>query len=233
MCGRSSLTKTEKQLEERFGASFYSEDLERYNPLPNYNVAPSHILPVILNSDTQHFNALRWGFIPFWAKDIKISYKMINARIETILEKSTFKNAVKNKRCLIPSDGFYEWKKTAKGKQPYRIIMKDEALFSYAGLWSKWTSPEGHEIKSFTIITQTPNQKISEIHDRMPAMLLPEQESLWLDESIPPEDAVGIISPIPDDLIEVYPVSDRVNKVSNNDKTLIERDSGQQGSLFD
>lgn len=232
MCGRSSLTKTEKELEERFGATFYSEDLERYNPLPNFNVAPSHILPVILNSDTHHFNAVRWGFIPFWAKDIKISYKMINARIETLLEKNTFKSAVKNKRCLIPSDGFYEWKKTPEGKTPYRIARQDNQLFSYAGLWSKWQSPDGESILSFTIITQAPNKKLEDIHDRMPAMLMPEQESLWLDDTLNPEELLNMISPYPDDLLKVYPVSDRVNKVGNNDPSLIEEAEEGQGTLF-
>jgi len=232
MCGRSSLSKTEKELEERFGASFYSDDLERYNPLPNFNVAPSHILPVILNSDTTHFNALRWGFIPFWAKDINISYKMINARIDTLLEKRSFKNAVAEKRCIVPSDGFYEWKKTPDGKQPFRIVRKDRGLFAYAGLWSRWTSPEGHEVLSFTIITQAPNDTLAEIHDRMPAMLLPDQEESWLDDNLSPGDHLKLIEPYPDELIEAYPVSSRVNKVTNNDPSLIEEDSGSQGTLF-
>ncbi len=232
MCGRSSLNKTEKELEERFGATFYSEDLERYNPLPNYNVAPSHILPVILNSDTQHFNAVRWGFIPFWAKDIRISYKMINARLETLMEKSTFKSAVQRKRCLIPADGFYEWKKTDKGKEPYRICREDEQVFSFAGLWSKWSSSEGHEILSFTIITQEPNEMVKEIHDRMPAILLPEQEKLWLDNDLKSEDHLSLISPYPEELLKAYRVSTRVNKVSNNDAQLIEPDAGEQGTLF-
>jgi putative SOS response-associated peptidase YedK len=232
MCGRSSLNKTEKQLEERFQSSFYSEDLERYNPIPSYNVAPSNILPVILNSDIEHFNPLRWGFIPFWAKDKNIGYKMINARIETILEKNSFKKAAHNKRCLIPGDGFYEWKKTGSSKTPYRIIKKDESLFAFAGLWSSWTSENGEKIDSFTILTQKPNSLVAEIHDRMPVILLQEQEELWLSTDIPIEELINIIAPFPSDLMEAYPVSDRVNKVSNNDPSLIERQDPDQGLLF-
>src|SRR5690606_13595754 len=105
MCGRSSLTKSEKELEARFKATFYSEDLEKYNPLPNYNVAPTQIMPVITNKDPQHFLPLRWGLIPFWAKDIRIGSQMINARIESVLEKSAFKYAMEKRRCLVPMDG--------------------------------------------------------------------------------------------------------------------------------
>ena len=128
MCGRASLTKVEKDLEERFHATFYSEDLERYNPLPNYNVAPTQMHPVITNTDPDHLQFFKWGLIPFWAKDEKIGSRMINSRIETILEKPAFRNAVNKRRCLVPFDGFYEWKKTPTGKIPYRIILKDKDL---------------------------------------------------------------------------------------------------------
>ena len=232
MCGRSSLTKTEKELEERFNATFYSEDLERYNPIPNFNVAPSHILPVILNSDPTHFNPVRWGFIPFWAKDIKIGYMMINARIETLLEKRTFKKAVENKRCIIPMDGFYEWKKEGSQKQPFRIQRKDAALFSFAGLWSKWNSPEGEEITSFTIITRSPNDLMKEIHDRMPAILLEDQEEAWLSDDVQVQDLLDMLEPYPDDLMEAYPVSKEVNNVRNNHPGLIERKDDTELTLF-
>ena len=223
MCGRSSLSKTEKELEKRFNATFYSDELVRYNPLPNYNVAPSHILPIITQEDQEHFSAMRWGFIPFWAKDAKIGYKMINARIETLLEKNTFKKSVENKRCLIPADGFYEWKRDGSKKQAYRITMKDESIYSYAGLWSKWVSPEGKEVFSFTVITQKPNKTVEDIHDRMPAILTPEQELLWLSNDLSPQDLVNMIEPFPDELMIAYPVSEKVNNVRNNDISLTER----------
>jgi len=232
MCGRSSLTKTEKELEDRFNATFYSDQLVQYNPLPNYNVAPSHVIPIISNDDVIHFTAMRWGLIPSWAKDQKIGYKMINARIETLFEKSSFKMAVAKRRCLVPADGFYEWKKTAKGKQPYRIITKDQSIFSMAGLWDRWMSPEGQQILSFTIITQPPNNLMADIHDRMPAILTKEQEHLWLADDIMPDQLVDMIEPYPDELMEAYRVSDRVGNVRNNSKDLIEKDDTEQLTLF-
>jgi putative SOS response-associated peptidase YedK len=233
MCGRASLSKTEKELEERFDAGFYSEDLLRYKPLPNYNVAPSHFMPVILNQDKSHFSPVRWGFIPFWAKDKNIGYKMINARIESALEKNSFKKSFENKRCLVPADGFYEWKKTGKSKQPFRILLRDESIFIFAGLWSKWTSPEdGTEVLSFTIMTQEPNALVKEIHDRMPVILRKDHEEAWLDKDVSPAELIKLLEPYPEDEMKAYPVSDRVNKVSNNDAELIQPNNSEQGSLF-
>ncbi|MDZ4709591.1 MAG: SOS response-associated peptidase [Saprospiraceae bacterium] len=235
MCGRSSLTKTEKELEERFQATFYTEDLERYNPLPNFNVAPTHVLPVITNQDPKHFRPMRWGLIPFWAKDPKVGYKMINARIETVEEK-TFKNALEKRRCLVPFDGFYEWKTVGKKKKPYRITIQNGKLFTIAGLWETWKAPNGEKIESFTLITQPANKMMSSIHDRMPAILLPEQEKLWIDPTLSTKEALQLIIPYPDEEMEAYPVSDRVGKVSENDAGLIERvemeDDAPHADLF-
>ena len=237
MCGRSSLTKTQKELEKRFQSTFYSEDLIRYNPLPNYNVAPTHMMPVIAHMDRDHFLPMRWGLIPFWAKDIKVGYKMINARVETLLEKNAFKSAVSSRRCIVPADGFYEWKKTSRGKQAYYIKTKDQEIFSMAGLWEKWQSPDGVEIQSFTVITQASNSLMEDIHDRMPAILTNAQEELWLSDDLNPQQLISIIQPYPSELMEAIPVSDKVNNVRNNDHSLIEEanleeDSGQM-SLFD
>ncbi|MEP7323683.1 MAG: SOS response-associated peptidase [Saprospiraceae bacterium] len=235
MCGRSSLTKTEKELEERFQASFYTEDLERYNPIPNFNVAPTHVLPVIANQDPSHFRPMRWGLIPFWAKDQKVGYKMINARIETIEDK-TFGQALEKRRCIVPMDGFYEWKTTGKKKKPYRIVVEHGKLFAVAGLWEKWKSPTGEVIESFTLITQPANKMMSSIHDRMPAILLPGQERLWIDPTLSGKEALQLIIPYPDDEMSAYPVSDRVGKVSENDAGLIEEydepEKNEQLDLF-
>ena len=222
MCGRSSLTVTEKELEKRFNATFYSDDLERYNPLPNFNVAPTHMHPVMTNLDQDHLQFFRWGLIPFWAKDKKVGYKMINARKETLLEKSTFKNAVNKKRCIVPFDGFYEWKKTEDGKQPYRIVTTDTEIFSVAGLWERWKSPEHEDIYSFTLITQEPNELMADIHNRMPAILRPDQERDWLDMNIPSEDAIQMLQPYPSELMNAYPVAKRVGNVRENDEELIQ-----------
>jgi len=224
MCGRASLTKVEKELEERFHATFYREDIERYNPLPNFNVAPTHYHPVITNEDPDHFHPFRWGLVPFWAKDEKIGYKMINARVETLNEKPSFRQALQRRRCLVPFDGFYEWKKTDGTKQPFFIHRKDSGLFAMAGLWEKWKDPgSGTPLFTFTLITLDASPLIGKLHDRMPAMLLPEEEELWLDREMPPEEALKLIRPYPDELLEIYPVSTSVNNVRNNDPSLLER----------
>ena len=222
MCGRSSLTKTEKELEERFQANFYSEDLERYNPLPNFNVAPTQLHPVITLQEPKVIHLYRWGLIPFWAKDMKIGAKMINARIETIAEKPAFKQAFEKRRCLVPFDGYYEWMKTPEGKIPYRIQVTNTEIFTVAGLYDTWRSPDGKFIHSFTLITKEAEPLIAHLHDRMPLILLPEQEKLWLDASVPSKDVIHAIQPVPGDYIKWYRVSDRVNKVSENDPSLIE-----------
>ena len=184
-------------------------------------------MPVITNEDKFHFQAYRWGLIPFWAKEERIGYKMINARIETLMEKSTFKMAVAKRRCLVPADGFYEWKKI-KGpngkpaKQAYRIQTKDQEIFSMAGLWDRWKAPDGQMIFSFTVITQPPNGVMKDIHDRMPAILTQEQEELWLADDIPPQELIDMIQPYPDDATVAYPVSSRVNNVRNNDEEIIQ-----------
>jgi len=229
MCGRSSLSKTEKELEERFNATFYSDGLVNYNPLPNYNVAPTHIMPVITNEAQNLFRAFRWGLIPFWAKDKKIGYRMINARIETLFEKSSFKQAVTKRRCLVPADGFYEWKKTSEGKQPYRIQTTDQEIFSMAGIWERWKNPQdGQLIFSFSVITQGPNELMEDIHNRMPAILRAEQETLWLADDLSPKDLVEMIEPYPSEHMKAYPVSMRVGNVRNNDAGLIEEHKEDQ-----
>lgn len=222
MCGRSSLTKTEKELEERFKAAFYSEDLERYNPIPNFNIAPTQMVPVVTQDDPEHISIYRWGLIPFWAKDIKIGSKMINARIESILDKPSFKQAVEKRRCLVPTDGYYEWLKEGSGKIPYRIKRKDDDIFSMAGLYEKWRAGDGLTIHSFTIITREADPTISMIHDRMPFMLDKENEKTWIDPTLSGPDLVHNLPVLSIDELTWYPVSDRVNKVTENDPGLIE-----------
>ena len=222
MCGRSSLTKNEKEIEKRFNATFYSDELIRYNPLPNYNVAPTHMCPVITNEDPDKIHLFRWGLIPFCAKDVKIGYKMINARSETLLEKPSFKKAAQSRRCIIPMDGFYEWKRDGKIKTPYRITTTNVDIFAVAGLWEKWTNKETSEIiHSFTVITQGPNELMKGIHDRMPAILLPEQEEIWLDSTLSASEVMKIIEPYPSELMKAYKVSPAVGNVRNNSEDLI------------
>jgi len=235
MCGRSSLTKNQKEIEERFNAHFYSDALVKYNPLPNYNVAPSHYHPIITNIEQDKIRMFRWGLIPHWAKNEKIGFKMINARVETLLEKAAFKKAISNQRCIVPFDGFYEWKREGNNKVPYRFTLKDKTIFSVAGLWDKWINKDGLEIFSFTLITQKPNEVVGQIHNRMPAILQRDQESIWLDQNLSPTELIQIIGPYPDELMDMYMVSNEVNNVRNNHTGLInpvDVQPGQTMSLF-
>ncbi len=222
MCGRASLSKQEKELQERFGADFYEENIARYNPLPNFNVAPTHWHPVITNQEPDQFRFYKWGLIPFWAKDERIGSKMINARMETIREKPAFRKAFQSRRCIVPFDGFYEWKREGKGpKQPYLIGLEDGQLFSIAGLWETWKDEHGQVIPSFTLITMPPNHLMASIHNRMPAILLPEHEKLWLENDVPEDDLYQLLIPFPEDQMHAWPVSTRVNRVAENDAELI------------
>lgn len=233
MCGRSSLTVTEKELEARFNASFYSEDLERFNPLPSYNMAPSQKLPVITDADPDHINLFRWGLIPFWAKDKKIGYKMINARSETAGEKPAFRQALQKRRCLWPIDGYYEWIKKGKEKIPYRVTSRQDKIFTIAGLWETWKDGAGDTIHSFTVLTRASTPSMEFLHHRMPVLLPREKERMWLDDSLDPVAFMEELPSYTSDQLQVYRVSQQVNNVRNNNKYLIEEvEDMEQGSLF-
>lgn len=233
MCGRASLTVTESDLEKRFNATFYSEGLERYTALPNYNIAPTHIMPIITNRDLNHFNLYRWGLIPHWSKDQKIGATMINARIETIKEKSTYTESFETRRCIVPIDSFYEWKKIGKQSIPYRISTKDQKICSLAGLWDTWINEKGEEIGSYTIITIPANNFMKPIHDRMPVILTEESEKLWLNEDLKPNEHLSLLKAYDDEQMQSYTVSPRVNKVTeNNERVVEEYNYPIQQSLF-
>ncbi len=220
MCGRATLSKSKKELEKRFRAKFSLVDEDQN--IVNYNVAPTQLHPVITNEHPDQLQLFKWGLIPFWAKDAKIGSRMINSRIETITEKPSFRNAIKRRRCLIPLDGFYEWKKIDNRKQPHYIHLKDKSLFAVAGIWEKWKNPEnGVTVYSFSIITQPPNNFMAPIHNRMPAILLPADEQKWIDTNTPVEEALQLIRPLDDDLLAAYPVSNQVNRVSENTPELL------------
>lgn len=233
MCGRTTLNVTETELEKRFNATFYSEKLERNNPIPNFNVAPTNVMPIITNRDLNHFNLYRWGLVPHWAKNLKIGSTMINARIETIKEKTTYKESFEKRRCVVPVDSFYEWKKIGNQKIPYRISTKDQKICSLAGLWDVWVNEKGEEIGSYTIITLPANEFMLPIHDRMPAILDMETEKLWLNDALTTNEHLSLLVPYVSNQMESYTVSPRVNKVTENDKKLIEKYSYPiQQSLF-
>ena len=232
MCGRATLTKKPKELEERLQLTFEPALLEILQQiLPTYNIAPTHLHPVVTNEEGPQLQLFKWGLIPSWAKSAAIGSRLINARIETITEKPAFR-AIHKRRCLVPLDGFYEWKKEGKTKIPHRIILKKEAIFCAAGIWEKWADEKGEIIQSFTILTQSPNALLASIHNRMPVILSPDQEQLWLAHNLSTKEVLARIVPFPEELMEAYPVSNKVGKVANNDASLIERDIPRQGTLF-
>jgi putative SOS response-associated peptidase YedK len=223
MCGRFTLTATVDQLMDRFDIESF---LEQEDFQPSYNVAPSQsVLAVINNGRHNKMGFLRWGLVPPFAKDLSIGNKMINARSETLLEKPSFRTAYKKKRCIIVADSFYEWKRLdEKKKIPMRIKLKSEELFAMAGLWENWKSPEGKSIFSCTVITTTPNKLVEDIHNRMPVILRPEDEKIWLDPTInDPRMLEQLMVPLDDKLMEAYEVSSLVNSPKNNSIELIER----------
>jgi putative SOS response-associated peptidase YedK len=218
MCGRYSQQHTPQQIAERFEVI----DPE-YQFDAHYNIAPSQTVPIIIAQPKRRLVACKWGLVPFWAKDPSIGNRTINAKAETLIGKPAFKYAIVKRRCLVPADGFYEWQKQDKGpSKPFYITRPDRGLFAFAGLWEGWTSPEGEQLRTFTIITVEPNEKIRPIHDRMPAILKREYEAMWLDPSIrEPLHIVPLLQPYPDEDIAMYRVSTSVNKPENDDPSLI------------
>jgi len=221
MCGRYVLKATLEELQKTYGAvpdgTFPVE--------PNYNVAPSHHMPVILEQDDERIiRSHRWGLVPFWADSLNTGYSMINARGESLAKKKSFQKPFKSQRCIVPASGFYEWKKTSSGKFPHYIQRKKSDLMHFAGLWEHWEDPEnGETVNSYTIITTDANAPIEELHDRMPAMLMPEEFDTWLDPSFHDTNALqDLIHPWPDDDIQFYRVNQEVGNVRNNQPELIE-----------
>ncbi|QHT65599.1 SOS response-associated peptidase [Rhodocytophaga rosea] len=217
MCGRYTLVKKAEDIEKRFHVQIEEDSVH-----PSYNAAPSQNLPVISNYNPTLAAYYKWGLIPFWAKDAAIGNKLINARAETLLEKPSFKKSLQSKRCLVIADGFYEWQKNGKTKQPYRITLKDNGLFAFAGLWDEWKNEQGNKVRSFTIITTSPNSLMESIHDRMPVILKPEDEKDWLGTNLRPEDALELLRPYNAKQMQAYQVSKLVNSPANNNPELIE-----------
>ncbi|MDZ7742625.1 MAG: SOS response-associated peptidase [Bacteroidota bacterium] len=221
MCGRYQMSVKKDDIVIRFKVEVY-EKLYR----PSYNCAPSQKLPVITNLEQSKLNYFRWGLIPFWAKDIKIGNKMINAKAETIDQKPSFKNSFKRKRCLVPGNGFYEWRKEGNEKIPCRIFLKNNELFSFAGIWDTWKDAEGREINSFSIITTEPNELMEKIHRRMPVILHESSEKSWLNQE-DPAILKELLKPYPSEKMLAYPVSKAVNSPVNNSEEVVK----QEGEL--
>jgi putative SOS response-associated peptidase YedK len=210
MCGRFTLTIEALEAQREFDLEPISEQFS-----PRYNIAPTQTIGVLSNLHPHKLEFMRWGLIPFWAKSPDIGVKMINARSETLSEKPAFRQALKQRRCLILADGFYEWKRSEGGKnppQPYYFRLKEGKPFTFAGLWEKWAaSPGGGEILSCTIITCAANDLVLPVHDRMPVILTDDTCWKWL-ENKESKDLLPLLAPIHSNQMIMYPVSYVVNK---------------------
>src|SRR5271167_914768 len=223
MCGRARLSSDVSEIKLVFS-------IPPHRPTPNFapswNAAPTDLLSVVRydrRAGERSLDMLRWGLVPFWAKDINVGFANINAKAEGIENRPAFREAFQRRRCLVPVDNFYEWAKTATGKQPYAIALADRGVMALAGLWETWRSPAGETVRSFAIITTTPNELCAEIHNRMPVVLKPEVWPGWLgEEPAGPPELKALLAPYPAEEMSCWPVSSRVGNVKNNDSSLIE-----------
>jgi putative SOS response-associated peptidase YedK len=218
MCGRYKLSRRKQIIEEHFDTA--ALDAEDWTP--RYNIAPTQPIAVIRQhpkEPVRELSLMRWGLIPSWARDSSAAARMINARSETAATKPAFRDAMKSRRCMIPADGFYEWSRTGKTKQPFCFEVNDGELFAFAGLWDRWKEPSGNWIKTCSILTTTPNALTQAVHDRMPVILDRESYDLWLDPGLTDVQVVsGLLKPYDAHLMRSHPVSTRVNRVENDDE---------------
>ena len=222
MCGRYSFSTTKAKVVQELGPLEMDEDLEL-----NYNIAPTQMAYVVTNEEPGLLQRLAWGLVPYWSKDADSAPHLINARREGIENKPSFRGPIRKHRCLVLADSFYEWKKEGREKIPYRIHLKQDRLLVMAGIWDIWKG-NNREIRSFSIITTTPNKEVAVLHDRMPALLLDrEQRQQWLEE--PALEAVlHLLEPPPDGVLDIYRVPILVNNVRNNGPSLHEHVHGSE-----
>jgi putative SOS response-associated peptidase YedK len=221
MCGRYRRTTREEELARR-----WSIPIPEQPDLPiSWNVAPTaEVLAIRLKRDTkaQSFDWLRWGLIPYWSKDKRVAYSTINARAETIDKTPAFRQAFQKRRCLIPADGFYEWRKTRPPKVPFHIALKDESPFCFAGVWEAWKDPStGEWLRSCSIITTEANELVAQIHDRMPVILREKYFATWLGDTSETELKL-LLRPFPPEEMQMWEISLRVNSAANNDPAIID-----------
>jgi putative SOS response-associated peptidase YedK len=219
MCGRYAITSAPEAIRALFGY------VEQPNFPPRYNVAPTQPIPIVrLEDGKRHFALVRWGLIPSWVKDPKNFSLLINARGESAVDKPAFRAAMKRRRCLVPADGFYEWKQAGGRKVPYYVRHKDGGPLAFAGLWETWTGPNGEEMETAAIVTTNANRMLASIHDRMPVIVPPEGFDLWLDcANVDATTAAALIAPAREGLLEAYEVSSAVNRTANDSAKLVEK----------
>lgn len=216
MCGRFTLTSNLDDLQGRFGFLSEITDSPFFDHGPKYNIAPTQQVLTVTNDGRRRGEAMRWGLVPFWAKDLKVGARMINAVGETVSSKPAFRTAFKKRRCLVLANGFYEWKKDGKRRLPTYIYSKSGEPMAFAGLWEQWKSPQGQVVRSCTIITTSANPFIEPLHNRMPVILSEETQALWLDPlTEDPKILERLLIPAPVELLGSHPVSETVNSVNN------------------
>ena len=236
MCGRFALTTPAQLIAEAFGAAAPRAGFLPDSSLPpRYNIAPTQQALIVRACEgRRELAAMRWGLIPSWADDPAVGGRMINARSETASSKPAYRKAFAGRRCLVPADAFYEWKKLdARTKQPMAI--KTGRLMAMAGLWERWNSPQGETIESFTILTMDANAALREIHDRMPVILEPQAQACWLDQGSSVDDLRELLESLPAQMFEMHPVSSMVNSPANDSPQCLEpidSTKGPPGSLF-
>jgi putative SOS response-associated peptidase YedK len=194
---------------------------ERPNFPPRYNIAPTQDVPIVRltrERDARELILVRWGLVPYWAEDIAIGNRLINARAESIERAPAFREAYRRRRCLVPADGFFEWKKEGKARHPLLVRRRGGASFAFAGLWERWKQPDGSVLRSCTIITCPPNELVAPVHDRMPVILDPVDFERWLD---PQAAGRELLKPCPAEWLEAFPVNPKVNSPANDDPECI------------
>ena len=229
MCGRYLLTTPVDALAQLFRFT------ERPNLGPRYNIAPTQDVPIVRvarEGDRRELIMVRWGLVPWWADDPKIGNRLINARAETIERTPAFREAYQRRRCLVPADGFFEWRKAGKQRQPLLIRRRDQAPFAFAGLWERWKPPDGGVLRSCTIVTCPPNALVAPIHDRMPVILAQDDHAAWLD---PEASGRELLRPCPAEWLEAIPVNPRVNSPANDDSECLApvADAAELPGLFE
>jgi len=219
MCGRFTLQTPETKIREAFNLPI--EDMLGLSP--RYNIAPSQDIPIIRDTEDGHELILaQWGLIPHWSKEPKTEYSTINARIETIAEKPTYRTPFKSRRCLIPADGFYEWKVVNGHKIPHYIHMRKGGVFAFAGIWNRWEG-DGMALDSCSIIVMPANEVMKPIHERMPAIIAPAHYDLWLDQRMTEKDEImGYLNTAPSSSLKFYPISPWVNSPQHDDERCIQ-----------
>lgn len=217
MCGRFSIDIEYNDMKNIIQSRYQIEQLNLDYNLPRYNVSPGQKVIAVIHDGTQYrAGTLKWGFVPHWAKDEKIGYSMINAKSESVDTKPAFRQSFKSKRCVILADGFYEWRKEGKEKIPFRFQTHDQKIFPLAGLWSTYIQEDGNKLHTCTIITTTPNETVSSVHDRMPVILTPDHESIWLNPKVNDINLLkSILIPYESNQMSSYQVSTIVNNAKN------------------